>query len=98
MPQYLSNEANNASHKITLTHRCALEIEGAGDVLSFDENSVVLKTSCGLLTIDGENLHIIELGGKNSGGQLRIEGNIAGIFYVDDDEREKKGLFGRSKR
>ena len=98
MPQYVNNEATSASHKITLTHRCSLEIEGAGDVLSFDENSVVLKTSCGLLTIDGENLHIIELGGKSSGGQLRIEGNIAGIFYVDDDLMDKKGLFGRVKR
>jgi len=74
---------------VTLLDRRMINITGVEDVVSFDENSVVMQTVLGLLTVDGEELHIIRLNteGKESPsgeGGVMIEGKIAGVFYVDD--------------
>lgn len=108
MPQYIQNDNPASPHRITLDQRRLLDISGAGDVISFDENSVVLKTAYGILSVDGEELHIVHLAGHDLNGQgsagqdgegnLRVEGKIAGVFYVDEDAAAKKSFFGRGRR
>jgi sporulation protein YabP len=104
MPQ--NNEDGRRGHTVTLVDRRSLDITGAEDVISFDESSVVIRTTQGVMTVDGEELHIVRLNtgheasqtNMQSGGVI-IEGKIGGVFYVDENTEPKKtGFFGRRQK
>lgn len=60
---------SNRQHKLILQNRGKGNITGICDVVSFDENAVVLDTDMGLLTIKGKELHVSRLTpGKGRGG------------------------------
>ena len=80
-------------HQLTLKSRRSLTMNGILDVVSFDESSVVLKTVCGELLIDGDELHISEL--DTSNGVVSVDGNIEALTYYESKTNEKKGRFGR---
>ena len=46
------------AHKIVLNNRNQGNLTGILDVISFDENTIVLDTDMGLLTIKGKDLHV----------------------------------------
>ena len=48
----------DAAHRIDLLGRKNLEVRGVTDVISFDEQLVVLNTLCGNMEIEGESLQI----------------------------------------
>ncbi len=74
------------NHNITLSSRKLMTLTGIEDVISFDEESVVMRSSLGMLTVDGGELHIVKL--ELDGGNVMIEGNINGIFYMDVSEKD----------
>ena len=84
---------NKSGSSISLCDRALLKLEGVEDILSFDENSVYLKTSLGNLNVDGSGLHIQNLSLEN--GSLAVIGRIDGLFYVAEEGKKKKGLFFR---
>ena len=45
-------------HKLTLNERKNLTMTGVTEVVSFEESAVVLKTSLGLLTVQGQELKL----------------------------------------
>ena len=51
----------NVIQNIVLENREKLNITGVLDVLSFDDQIVILETELGLLTVKGENLRINKL-------------------------------------
>ena len=55
------NANNNIIQNIVLENREKLSISGVLDVLSFDDQIVILEIELGLLTIKGENLRINKL-------------------------------------
>lgn len=87
------NTTTKSSSNITLNDRSTLHVCGVEDVLSFDENSVYLKTVLGNLSIDGRDLHVKNLSLEN--GDLDIAGRIDGLYYIDGEEKKKRGLFFR---
>ena len=52
------NSLNNIIQNLVLENRNKLSISGVKDVLSFDDQVVIMETELGLLTIKGENLKI----------------------------------------
>ena len=50
------NSIENKEHLITLRNRKVLAVNGVYEVVSFDESSVVMKTVCGELVIEGDGL------------------------------------------
>lgn len=81
-------------HNVIMRDRKNTEISGVTDVVSFDESSVILSTACGGMEIDGEGLHISVL--DLSGGQVKIEGTVNGLYYFEDGGKtQKEGLFSR---
>ena len=50
--------AGSVIQNIILENRSKLSISGVLDVLSFDDQVVILETDLGLLTVKGENLRI----------------------------------------
>ena len=47
------------NHNIIVEDRKKMTLTGVKDVLSFDEETVVLDTSLGRLTVKGSGLHIV---------------------------------------
>ena len=84
---------SKCGHDLILNSRGRLSINGVKDIISFDENNVNLKTLCGDLCIDGENLHVNVLNIEK--GEVEMTGKIMGMNYLDLGEREKSSLLSR---
>ncbi|MCI5801899.1 MAG: sporulation protein YabP [Oscillospiraceae bacterium] len=78
-------------HNVILEDRRQLSVSGVSDIDSFDEESVVLFTDMGELTVRGYNLHINKLNVET--GELTVEGEIHTLIYTDDQPNKK--LFAR---
>ena len=77
---------------LVLENREKLSISGVIDVLSFDDQVVIVETELGLLTIKGENLRINKLSIDTS--EVIVEGDISSLNYSDSKDVEKsKGSF-----
>ena len=81
----------NVIQNVILENRGKLSISGVLDVLSFDDQVVILETELGLLTIKGENLRINKLSIDTS--EVIIEGEISSLNYSDKDNEKTKGSF-----
>jgi len=82
---------NNIVQNIVLENREKLNITGVLDVLSFDDQIVILETELGLLTVKGENLRINKLSLDSS--EVIIDGEINQLSYSEKDNIEKSGKF-----
>ena len=45
-------------HKLTLDQRSSLTMTGVTEVVSFDENAVIVHTDLGTLTVQGQQLQM----------------------------------------
>lgn len=79
-------------HSFVSADRQNIKINGVEEVISFDEGEVVLQTSCGGMTVEGEGLHIGVLSVEQ--GVVEVDGRIDGVFYFDNTAQKKK-LFGK---
>lgn len=84
-----------APHHVVLEDRKRLAVSGVEDVERFDENTIVLSTTMGAMTISGENLHIEKL--SLDGGDLKVEGDIESLVY-EENGGERGGFFARLMR
>ena len=84
-----------AAGEITLFDRRLLELSGVKDAVRFDEDSAVLSTECGRLTVEGSALHVTVL--DLSQGKVCLEGRVDAVYYedVDDATEGKRGLLAR---
>ena len=73
----------NVIQNLVLENRNKLSISGVLDVLSFDDQIVIVETDLGLLTVKGENLRINKLSIDTS--EVIIEGDISSLSYSQKD-------------
>ncbi len=85
---------NTTVQNLILENRGKLNISGVLDVLSFDDQIVIVETELGLLNVKGENLRINKLSIDTS--EVIVEGDIVSLAYSEKDY-DKKGtsLFGK---
>ena len=81
----------NVIQNLVLENREKLSISGVLDVLSFDDQIVILETELGLLTVKGNNLRINKLSIDTS--EVIVEGEIYNLAYSDDNLENKAGGF-----
>ena len=79
-------------HRINVLGRGSLEVCGVEDVISFDEQAVVLSTVCGSMEITGNALHIHILNIEQ--GIVAMNGRIDSIVYFSDSSGEKDSKNG----
>lgn len=72
---------------LILENRGKLSISGVLDVLSFDDQVVILETELGLLTVKGENIRINKLSIDTS--EVIVEGSISSLNYSDNKNTDK---------
>ena len=78
-------------HKLQLSERKVLTMTGVTEVVSFDENAVVLQTSLGLLIVQGQQLSLKNL--SLDGGQVAMEGSISALAYEEPRQSGWRRLF-----
>lgn len=79
-------------HNLALEDRRLLTVSGVSDVDSFDEETVVVFTDLGELTIRGRDLHINRLSVEV--GELTVEGSISALIYSEETVKNG-GFFSR---
>ena len=86
---------NGVIQNLILENRGKLSISGVNDVLSFDDQVVMVETELGLLTVKGENIRINKLSIDTS--EVIVEGQIFNLAYSEDDIGKKSSgsLLGR---
>lgn len=89
-------EKSEAAHGLRLEARRDLSVTGVKKVDTFDDRTVVLMTSAGILTVKGENLHIKHL--DLDEGSLVLDGRITQLLYSDSARERRAGLFERLVR
>ena len=83
--------STNVIQNIILENREKLSISGVLDVLSFDDQIVILETELGLLTVKGENLRINKLSLDTS--EVVVDGEIYNLGYSEKENSQKSGSF-----
>jgi len=79
-------------HNVILEGRERLSISGVEDVESFNEETIVVYTSKGMLLVQGNDLHIEKL--SLDGGDLAVEGKVHTLRY-EEETQERGGLLSR---
>ena len=74
-------EVRPTDHHLILEDRERLTVSGVEEVESFDENTIVMDTTQGVLVVRGENLHIEKL--SLDGGDLKVEGTVESLTYEE---------------
>lgn len=80
-------------HECHIRARSRADITGVREVLSFDEGSVALVTSCGEMVVEGRDLRVGTLDTER--GIVAVDGHISSVYYVDDSSKKKRGWFSR---
>ena len=66
-------------HRLSLNERKELTVTGVTEVVSFDDETVVMKTSLGTLTVHGRQLQLKNL--STNGGQVEVSGTVSALIY-----------------
>ena len=79
---------SNVVQNLILENREKLNVSGVLDVLSFDDQVVIIETELGLLTVKGEDLRINKLSTDTE--EVIIEGNIFNLSYSERNNTNKE--------
>lgn len=82
---------NNIVQNLILENRNRLNISGVLDVLSFDDQIIIVETELGMLTVKGDNLRINKLSIDTS--EVIVEGEIISLTYSTKDLDKKNESF-----
>ena len=95
-------EKRNSSNSLNMTgviqnlvleNREKLNVSGVNDVLSFDDQVVIIETELGMLTVKGENLKINKLNIDTS--EVIVEGRMNSLTYSEHQPKVEGGIFGK---
>ena len=75
--------------RLVLSDRHSGSVTGVNDVVSFDENEIVLDTDMGLLTVRGKELHVKRLTLEK--GELDLEGQVDSLNYSSNAALKRSG-------
>ena len=83
------NLNTNIVQNLVLENRGKLSVSGVNDVLSFDDQVVMVDTELGLLTVKGENIRINKL--SLDAAEVIIEGEISSLSYSQNKQEKNSG-------
>ena len=84
-------EVIRSNHNVIIEDRKKLTLSGVKDVISFDDETLLLETVLGRLTVKGAGLHIVNF--DTASGDLFAEGKIYAAVYTSDEKNG--GFFSR---
>ncbi|NLW39464.1 MAG: sporulation protein YabP [Tissierellia bacterium] len=84
---------NFKNQNVLIEDRNKVTITGVEQVESFNDNTIVLKTVKGGMIIKGEGLNVGKL--NLDDGNVKIDGVINGINYMDKGTSQKGKIVGK---
>lgn len=89
----VEEKQTNIMQNIILENRKKLTLTGIRDVLSFDDEIVVVESELGLLNIKGTDLRVNKISVET--GDVIVDGTIRAIEYSDKNIGPKQGLMSK---
>jgi len=85
----------NTRHKIVLTNRESLDVDGVINVEKFTDEDIMLETDQGMLNIKGEKMYMKQL--NLDAGIIAIEGLVKSMTYHEGSTsgQKEKSLLSR---
>ncbi|AEE90385.1 Sporulation protein YabP [Tepidanaerobacter acetatoxydans Re1] len=85
----------NTRHKIVLTNRESLDVDGVINVEKFTDEDIMLETDQGMLNIKGEKMYMKQL--NLDAGVIAIEGLVKSMTYHEGSTsgQKEKSLLSR---
>lgn len=72
------------NHNVIMEDRKKLTMTGIKDVLNFDDETIILDSSLGKITIKGTGMHITNFNTET--GDLVAQGRILAIVYTSEEK------------
>ncbi len=94
--QIQAQPAATLPHNVIMENRCRMDITGVTRIVSCDENSAVLETQQGTLTVGGSELSVSELSIRT--GELKISGKLEFLQYTQPAAHSPGGFLRRLAR
>ena len=90
----MNNEEKKSmgAHNLILEERGSLTVTGVEDIDSLDDQTVVIYTGLGELTVRGNQLHIERI--DLQAGELELQGQVDALTYADQPA-VRGGFFAR---
>lgn len=85
----MEEKLSGRPHACSLQNRSAASLTGIREVVSFDENQVVMDTDMGLLTMKGKDLHVSRLSVEK--GEVEVDGTVDSLVYSSNEAYRKAG-------
>lgn len=86
-------KTNFKKQNILIEDRNKVTITGVEQVESFNDNTIILRTVKGGMVIKGEELNVGKL--NLDDGNIKVDGIINGINYVEKDYTQKGNIIGK---
>jgi len=80
-------------HSLHLKDRSSLTASGVSHVDNYDEHTITMHTTLGVLTIKRENLNISNL--NLNEGTLEVSGRVDELIYSEQQGKKAKGMLQR---
>lgn len=81
------------SHNVIMENRSKISLSGVTDVDCFDENTILIYTIMGELTIKGKKLQVNDFSVET--GEMSLQGDIYSIIYGDKDKKSPLSFFAK---
>ncbi|MDF2888475.1 MAG: sporulation protein YabP [Lacrimispora sp.] len=85
----MEEKISTRPHRLTIDNRASSTMTGIRDVVSFDENQVILDTDMGLLTLKGKDLRVSRLTLEK--GEVDLNGTIESLLYSSNEALRRSG-------
>ncbi|MCD8225605.1 MAG: sporulation protein YabP [Clostridiales bacterium] len=91
----MEEKTTGRPHSCLIQDRQAVKLTGVQEVVSFDENQVVMDTDLGMLTVKGRDLRVGRLTVEK--GEADLTGQVDSLLYSSNEAYRKTGqsLFAR---
>ena len=93
MDERMLKQSKQSTSNIIMEDRHRLSVSGVIDVISFDDETVVVDTELGALLVKGQGFRINKL--NVDVGEISVEGEIDSATYEDSYSKPKGGFFAR---
>ena len=89
----MSGQTEKSQHSFSVLKRGEMKIDGVEDVDRFDEQTVVLQTTEGTMTVEGGALRVGALDVER--GVVTLSGRIDAVYYSTERADEKRSWLGK---
>ena len=77
----------SVNQSVVILDKNTVEIDSVNAVKVLDEQTVILESALGLISIEGRDLKIENF--EKLTTKILVSGNISGVFYLENKEKKK---------